>query len=173
MTVASHDTAVLANPIEDSEMPNARKRTPVVPAKVKAAIAVLLDQTVYDLAAAASAAGLSTARLRRELKKAHCLQYMRAEKAALIEEVCAGNPVALAEIRAKSENAMARVAAIRQSEAMRQVAHQESPGGRQMVPGLVVIIEGPGGSVRTIAPPVPAPPMIEHEPLPEREETRP
>jgi len=31
------------------------------------------------------------------------LQYMRAEKKALIEEVCAGNPAALAKVRAESE----------------------------------------------------------------------
>jgi hypothetical protein len=72
------------------------------------------------------------------------------EKQALIEEVCAANPAALAEIGAKSENSMARVAAIRQSE------------------GFVIFIETRDGTVHTIAPPVPAP-MIEVEPLPERE----
>jgi hypothetical protein len=122
--------------------------------------------------AAASAAGLSTARLRRELKKAHCLQYRREEKKALIEEVCAGNPAALAEIRAKSENAMAKVAAIRQSEAMRQTAHEESPGGfRPVVPGLVVVIESRDGTVRTV--PSPMPQMIEVEPLRDRAELEP
>jgi hypothetical protein len=56
------------------------------------------------------------------------------EKQALIEEVCAANPAALAEIGAKSENSMARVAAIRQSE------------------GFVIFIETRDGTVHTIAP---------------------
>jgi hypothetical protein len=34
-------------------MPNARKRAPAVPAKMKIVIQALLEQTVYDLAAAA------------------------------------------------------------------------------------------------------------------------
>jgi hypothetical protein len=90
------------------------------------------------------------------------------EKQALIEEVCAANPAALAEIGAKSENSMARVAAIRQSEAMRQAASKETGGPRAMMPGFVILIETRDGTVHTIAPPVPAP-MIEVEPLPERE----
>ena len=66
-------------------MPNARRRAPAVPRRVKIAIQALFEQTVYDLAAAATAGGISTYRLREEPKKAHVLQYMRAEKKALIE----------------------------------------------------------------------------------------
>jgi hypothetical protein len=52
-------------------MPNARRRAPAVPRRVKIAIQALFEQTVYDLAAAATAGGISTYRLREELKKAH------------------------------------------------------------------------------------------------------
>ena len=38
-------------------MPNAKHRTPVVPAKVKEAIQFMFEQTKYDLAAAAAHAG--------------------------------------------------------------------------------------------------------------------
>jgi hypothetical protein len=49
-------------------MPNAKHREPVVPKKVKAAIAFMFEQTKYDLAAAATHAGLTTYVLRREMK---------------------------------------------------------------------------------------------------------
>jgi hypothetical protein len=150
-------------------MPNARRREPIVPLKVREAIEILLEQTVQDFPAAAKAVGLSTYQLRRELKKPHVLRYQRAEKQAKLEEVCLNNPKALAEIRDKGENAMAKVAAVRQSEAMRQAAAEESAGPRQSLPGLVVIIESRDGTVQRIAPPIPAHPMIEVEPLPERE----
>jgi hypothetical protein len=154
-------------------MPQARKRESVVPAKMKIVIKELLDQRVYDLAAAAAKAGLTTYLARRYLKRPNVLRYFREERAAMLEEVCAGNAAALALVRATSDNGMAVTAACRQLESMRQVVAEESGGPRQLVPGLVVIIESRDGSVRTIAPPVPAPRMIEHEPLPEREETRP
>jgi hypothetical protein len=150
-------------------MPNARRRQPIVPLKVREAIEILLEQTVQDFPAAAKAVGLSTYQLRRELKKPHVLRYQRAEKQAKLEEVCLNNPKALAEIRDKGENAMAKFAAVRQSEAMRQAAAEESAGPRQSLPGLVVIIESRDGTVQRIAPPIPAHPMIEVEPLPERE----
>jgi hypothetical protein len=41
-------------------MPEARKRPPAVPAKMKILVAELLNQRVYDLAAAAEKAALST-----------------------------------------------------------------------------------------------------------------
>jgi hypothetical protein len=83
------------------------------------------------------------------------------------------NPKALADIRSTAPNSMARVASARQLELMRTGAEQESPGFRQSAPGLVVIIENRDGSVRTIAPPMPAHPMIEVDPLPERAELEP
>ena len=149
-------------------MPNAKHRTPVVPAKVKVAIQFMFEQTKYDLAAAAAQAGLTTYVLRREMKKPHVQKHIWHEKRALIEECCAGNPAALAELRAKSENGMAVVAAIRQLELMRQSAIEEArgpmaPGAPQ--PGLVIVIQGPGGVQQMIPPPPPQPaPMIEHEP---------
>jgi hypothetical protein len=69
-------------------MPPARKRTPVVPAKVKTAVAALLAQSTYDLAAAAKEAGLSTYRLRSYLARPEVLKFVREEKAALVERIC-------------------------------------------------------------------------------------
>jgi hypothetical protein len=98
--------------------------------RLKVVVKKLLDQRVYDLAAAAA------------------------------KEVCAGNAAALA-VRTTSDNGMAATGACRQLELMRQTVAEETGGPRQSVPGLVVIIENRDGSVRTIAPPMPAP-MIEH-----------
>jgi hypothetical protein len=150
-------------------MPEARKREPVVPARMKVVIAELLNQRTYDLAAAASKAGLTHYLARRYLKRPNVLRYFREERAAMIEEVCAGNAAALALVRATSDNGMAVTAACRQLELMRQTVPEETGGPRQMVPGFVILIEQPDGSVRTIAPPTPAHPIIEVEPLPERE----
>jgi hypothetical protein len=62
-------------------MPEARKREPVVPAKVKIVVKELLDQRVYDLAAAAAKAGLTTYLARRYLKRPNVLRYFREERA--------------------------------------------------------------------------------------------
>jgi hypothetical protein len=65
-------------------MPEARKREPVVPAKVKIVVKELLDQRVYDLAAAAAKAGLTTYLARRYLKRPNVLRYFREERAAAL-----------------------------------------------------------------------------------------
>jgi hypothetical protein len=79
----------------------------------------------------------------------------------------AGNPAALKEIRDKSENSMARVAAIKTAEALREIADdpQRSLGAPRTMPGLVVVIESSNGHVhQVLAPPLPPPLQIEHEP---------
>lgn len=63
-------------------MPCARKRVPVVPKKVKHAIKVLLEQPIYDLRAAAEAAGINAYQLREQMKKPHVRRWMRAERSA-------------------------------------------------------------------------------------------
>jgi hypothetical protein len=148
-------------------MAGSKARAPSIPAKVKVAIRALFEQPKIDLEAAAKAAGMDTYRLRTQLNKPHVRSYMWNAKRALLDEVCAGNPLALKEIRDGSENAMARVAAIRTSEIMRTEIEETVRGGpaRNTVPGLVVIFESPSGqTVRTIAPP--SMPLIEAKPMP-------
>jgi hypothetical protein len=151
---------------EGTMMPQARKREPVVPAKMKIVIAELLHQRVYDLAAAAEKAGITTYWARRYLQRPNVLRYFREERAAMLEEVCAGNAAALAKVRAESDNGMAVAAAVRQLEAMRQTVAEETGNGvHRMQPGLVVQIVNVAGEVtQTIAPPLPAPSLqIEHD----------
>jgi hypothetical protein len=145
-------------------MPPARKREPVVPAKMKIVVKELLDQRVYDLAAAAAKGEMTTYLARRYLKRPNILRYFREERAAMLEEVCAGNAAALALVRATSDNGMAITAACRQLELMRQTVAEETGGiGQRHAPGLVVVIQHSDGRQQMIPP---APPLvtIEHEP---------
>jgi hypothetical protein len=144
-------------------MPPAKHRTPAVPAKMKIVIHELLHQKVYDLAAAAAKAGLTHYWARRYLQRPDILRYFREERAAMLEEICAGNAAALAAVRL-SDNGMAVTAACRQLEAMRQTVGEES--GRQSGPrpGLQIVIHAPGGGIiQTIGGPQPAP-MIDVTP---------
>jgi hypothetical protein len=89
------------------------------------------------------------------------LRYFREERAAMLEEICAGNAAALAAVRL-SDNGMAVAAAVRQLEAMRQTVAEETGNGfTRHAPGLVVqIINGATGKVeKEIGRPVPAPPL--------------
>jgi hypothetical protein len=154
-------------------MPQARKREPVVPAKMKIVIEELLHQRVYDLQAAAEKAGLTTYWARRYLQRPNTLRYFREERAAMLEEVCAGNAAALAKVRAESDNGMAIAAAVRQLEAMRQTVAEETGGGViRHAPGLVVqIINSTSGRVETTIGPRPPTPIIDVTPEREALET--
>jgi translation initiation factor 6 (eIF-6) len=146
-------------------MPPAKHREPIIPAKVKSLIEELLHQRVYDLKAAAEKAGLTHYLARRYLRRPNVLRFFREERAAMLEEICAGNAAALAAVRL-SDNGMAVAAAVRQLEAMRQTVAEETSGGRAAtMPGLVIVITQPDGSQQMI-PPAP-PPMIDV--TPERE----
>jgi hypothetical protein len=125
-------------------MPPAKHREPIVPAKVKIAVAVMLQQSHPDVVAAAKEAGLEPRKLREYLKRAEVVRYVRAERQAFVDEVCLGNPAALARIRDTAENTMASVASIRQLEQMRQGGANEAGGLGQRVPGLQIVIMQPG-----------------------------
>jgi hypothetical protein len=147
-------------------MPPAKHREPAIPQKVKILIGELLNQRIYDLAAAAERAGITTYWARRYLQRPTVLRYFREERAAMLEEVCAGNAAALAKVRAESDNGMAVTAACRQLEAMRQTVAEETGNGvPRMQPGLVVQIVNVAGEVtQTIGPPPMPAPMIDVTP---------
>jgi hypothetical protein len=144
-------------------MPPAKHRTPAVPAKIKIVVEELLSQHVYDLAAAAAKAGLTHYWARRYLQQSHVLQFFREQRAAMIEEVCAGNAAALAKVRAESDNGMAIVAACRQLEALRQAVAEETGSQSRTRPGLQIVIHTPGAEPRIICGPTAPPLQIEGE----------
>jgi hypothetical protein len=131
-------------------------RPPAVPAKAMKAIRVLLEQPKADLEAAAKAAGLTTYWLRRYLKQPHVAKYFRDERRAVLDSICAGNPVALKAIRDESKNKMAAVAAVRGLELMRNEEQEGAPGRfAQQSPGVTIIIESaPGVPAQVIGAPV-------------------
>jgi hypothetical protein len=136
-------------------MPRAKHRTPIVPARVRVAVDILLNDPTADLAKAAAACGLPTNRLRDQLKLPHVRNFINEERGAFIDALCAGNVPALKDIRDNSQNAMARVAAIRQAEMMKETL--DGPGGSSQFrhsPGLIVqIVNSTDGRVaQTIGP---------------------
>jgi hypothetical protein len=166
METTQDDPSARSEKAEGRLMPSAKKRPPIVPAKVKAAISVLFEQSNYDLEAAAKAARLTTFRLREEMKKAHVQKWMWHEKRALIEAICAGNPAALAKIRDTSGNDMAKVGAIKTSEIMREsLSDVRNPAAAHQAPGFVILIQT-DGAARIIEPQTP---MIEARPVPDGE----
>jgi hypothetical protein len=136
----------------------AKKRPPAIHIGVKRLVQALLAQTKYDLQAAATEANLTTYRAREYLMKPHVLRFLRDQKQALLEEICATNPTTLAEIKASSGNDMARVNAVKALEQLKDGVTEETGGGvTRHAPGLVVqIINSAGDVERTIGGP-PAP----------------
>jgi hypothetical protein len=132
-------------------------RAPAVPAKAKAAIAVLLEQPEKDLQAAAQAAGLTTELLRKYLKLSHVRRYYIAERQVILDATCAGNIIALKRIRDDPSNKMASVAAVRGLELMRNEQDEgRNRGAALPAPGVVIVIEAPNGqTLRAIGPPAP------------------
>jgi hypothetical protein len=144
------------------------RRQPI-PREVKAAINAMIygletdpDGRPLDLASAARAAGIAGFRLRRWLHKPNVIGYLRAQRRAFREQICAGNEAALARVRDTSENGMVTVAAVRALEAI-----DAEDGGRsanQSPPGVVIRItnsvSAPAGRQSTIdmtpVPPEPA-----------------
>ena len=146
-------------------MPFARKREPIVPGRVKAAIAFMLEQQP-DLQAAAAHAGMRTSELRREMGKAHVRRYALAERQIALEAFCLGSPAALTEIRDTSENSMARVAAVKAGEQLRVGALEEEGRAQRRAPGLQIVIVSSDGKELAYQP---QPPMLDVTPKPEAE----
>jgi hypothetical protein len=150
-------------------MPPARKREPVVPRRVKAAITYMLEQKP-DLQAAAAHPGMSTYELRREMGKPHVRRYALAERKFALDAFCLGSPAALAKVRDQSENGMAVVAAVKAGELLQQGALAAEATAQRRQPGLQIVIVADDGSKRVVCgPPEPPMPLLDVTPVPEAE----
>ena len=141
-------------------------KNPIVPAKVKQAFAVISDDPKATLQSAAEAVGMTTARLRAALKLPHVRAWIAQERRAQLTELIAGNPAALKALRDEGANEMARLGAIKTAEALHEAfENPQRPGfaGQVTSPGLVVVIQGPGGVQQMIPPP--APELVELDPV--------
>jgi hypothetical protein len=117
---------------------------------VRTAVAILLSQDKYDVAAAAAGAGLTTQKLREYLARPAVRTYLRNERRTQIEALCASNANALARVRDEGENAMAIVNAVKQAEAMRaRIIEEDGPTGMaRPAAGLIIVIgQSSGGTV--------------------------
>jgi hypothetical protein len=142
----------------------AKHKPPAVHAGAKRLVEIMLAKPGVSLAEAAAEAGLTARSARVYLGRPHVIQFYRAEKQRLIEELSLANPMALADIRDRADDSMSRVAAAKALEQLRVEAVQESGGRPRHTPGLVVVITNGAGEVtQTIGGELPAP-MIDVTP---------
>jgi hypothetical protein len=140
----------------------ARNRS--APGKVTGRLKDALLKMVWEGACradAAKAAGMTDHSLRASLKKPHVKAYYLAELQVLRTSERARNVFALVDVRDRSENQAARVAAVRTLEELADGGDRPGgAGGASVMAGLVVRIVGGA----------PEPKMIEHEPVPSKDE---
>jgi hypothetical protein len=119
-----------------------KHRVSAIYPSVRTAVAILLSQDKYDVAAAAAGAGLTTQKLREYLARPAVRTYLRNERRTQIETLCASNANALARVRDTSENGMAVVGAIAKAEQIRaRIAEEDGPTGMpRATAGLVIVI---------------------------------
>lgn len=87
-----------------------------------------------DLVVAAQASGLKPDTMRRWLHRPELVGFLRRERAAFRQALCAGNERALAQIRDEFDNAMAKVNSIKcledmnEESSLRRASDVQSPG---------------------------------------------
>jgi hypothetical protein len=137
-----------------------------IPAKVKVAIGYLLE-VKDDLAAAAQHAQISLLELRRYMGKPQCRRYSLEQRQLALEKFCLGSPLALTRVRDTSENGIAIVNAVKAGELLRVGALHDEASAQRRLPGLQIVIVGPGGEKQVAyRPPLP---MLDVTPVPEAE----
>jgi hypothetical protein len=163
------------NDLEEPLMPPARKREPIVPAKVKAAVDYMFATPGATLQSAAAHVGMVPRMLRFQMTQPHVLRWMLQEKQARLEAASAGNIGALLSVRDYGDNAMAKVHAAKTLETMLDAVSERTGIGRavqqQRVPGLQIVIVQNDGSKQVVAGPPPMP-MLDVTPAPEAEPAR-
>jgi hypothetical protein len=139
-----------------------------IPAKVKTAIAFLIEQR-NDLQAAAPHAGISMRELRRAMGQPQVRRYSLEQRQIELERFCLGSPMALARVRDNSENGIAVVNAVKAGELLRVGALQEEGAAQKRQPGLsIILVQKDGGHLVAYEPPKPmidvTPPEVEPVP---------
>ena len=99
-----------------------------------------------DFIEAGKLAGIKPDVMRRWLDRPEVIKLIRAERRAFRESICAGNELALKNVRDKSENGMAVINSVRTLEQLHEDKSKPGwSGDRIVMPGLVVQIITPGG----------------------------
>jgi hypothetical protein len=108
-----------------------------IPKNVQLACLDMIHQGI-DFVAAARANGIKPDTLRRHLSRGETLAYIRRERAAFRQSLCAANEYYLASIRNNSENEMARTKAISLLEQIDD--HAIDRPSRDVSPGITLRI---------------------------------
>jgi hypothetical protein len=120
------------------------KRAQPIPAKVKAAIALMVcgreddeECKPVDRVEAAKLVGIEPYVLRRQLDKPHVRAYLIVQRRSFRDAVCASNELALKRVRDRSSNGMVTVAAVR---ALEQLDVENTPrsGADNNRPGVTI-----------------------------------
>jgi hypothetical protein len=159
---------VTAAPLASSAPREPQKRPRPIPADIKASILFMVygDPTDEDgrplgMIDAAKAANVKPDRLRAYLDRPNVIAFLRAERRANREAICAGNEGSLQRVRDKSSNGMAVVASVRALEQIDEEGTANRPRDPNVQPGVTIRI------VNVVQPtPPPAPPMIDITPPP-------
>jgi hypothetical protein len=160
--MANHSPLVSSGPREPTKRPRP------IPAKVKAAIKLMVrgkdddpDTKPFGLLEAARSAGMQPFVLRRYLERPTVIALLRSQRRAFRNELCATNESHLADIRANSLNAMAKLGAIRTLE---ELSDAEYATHRRSEPD-----SSPHVTIRILAGPAPPPdtPVIDVTPQPQ------
>jgi hypothetical protein len=140
-----------------------------VPAKVKIAVAYLIEVS-SDLKAAAAHAGIHLHELRRSLSRPECRRYALQQRQLALEAFCLKSPSVLNRVVDESQNAMAVVAAVKCGEQLRTGALEAEAAAQKRAPGLSIVIMPPLGSTGepkvAFQPPQPRP-MLDVTPTPD------
>lgn len=137
-----------------------------IPAKVRRMVELMVygnpddqDSKCIDFIEAARIVGIKPDIARRWLDRAEVRRLLRAERRAFRDAICAANELSLQRIRDRSSNSMAQLGAVRLLENIAE-ENESRPLGRQVVPGLVLVVtNGPN------SPPEPVAPVIDVEPV--------
>ena len=146
------------------------KKLATVPKKVRDAIVIMVrgrpddeEAKPVDFVEAAKLADVNSWVVRQWLDRIEGRAFLKAERRAFRDAVCAGNELALKRIRDKSENGMAVIGSVRALEAIDEEASSPRRGGVVQSPGFIIqVINSPGAPPQTITPT----PLIEREAAP-------
>jgi hypothetical protein len=158
--------AMPANPPLTASGPRDPEKQPrPMPKHVKDAIVLMVrgrpddpDGKPLDFIEAAKRCGLKPDQMRKWLDRSECRSFLRAERKAWREAICAGNESALQRVR-DGDNAMASVRAVQVLERLDEEQEARSHG-QVLAPGLVIQIVSDANVTTPTAPlidvPVPA-----------------
>lgn len=164
-------------PITSSSRAPDKQRPRPLPKAIKAVIVAMVsgrpgdpDAAPLTFIEAAKLCGVAPDHMRRWLDRPEARAFLRSERTAWRESICAGNENALKRVRDHSENAMAVVRSVQALEGIGENDHA-SPGSREPSFGFVICVpatEMPSAGPVSMAPRMhDVAPVVDMTPTPE------